>query len=94
MISSEQSVYEAGSNVNESVDGSDTGFEDSFISNGTDDLTSVVSTDKQQNISVGLMFEGHSALTLPINTNIRVPRVRLGPANQHPSADSFDRHWQ
>ena len=66
MISSEHSIYEAGINVNESVDGSETGFEDSFMSTGSDDPTTVVSTDKQQNISVGLMFGGHSALTLPI----------------------------
>ena len=36
LISSEHSIYEAGSKDNESVDGSDTGFDDSFISNGSE----------------------------------------------------------
>ena len=51
--------------------------------NDSDDLknpTSVGSTEEQQSISDGLVFEGKSELTLELNTRTRVPRTRLGLA--------------
>ena len=66
VTSSELSYYETESDVNDS-----------------DDLknpTSVGSTEEQQSISDGLVFEGKSELTLEMNTRTRVPRTRLGLA--------------
>lgn len=71
VTSAEHSYYEAGSYVSVGVDGSDTVFQDTIISGGSNNPHSVVLTDEQQNVSVGLMFEGKSEFTLGMNTNAK-----------------------
>jgi len=77
VTSAEHSYYEAGDRVDVHVQGSDTVFDDTMISNAENNPHSVVLTDVQKSISAGLVFEGKSEFTLGMGNFALWPRTIL-----------------